>query len=573
MTSRNSYILYLAVGLFVAGVGACSPEPTSNNGIVVDTVFTGGEIVTMSDAQPIAEAVAVLDGTIVAVGDLAELEARIESDFDIIDLGGKTLVPGFIDAHGHYAEYPILAGLPNIASPPVGPVRSINELQEMLRQHIVEDEIVDGAWVFGNGYDDSQLAEARHPNRYELDAVSTTHPIFLMHISGHLAAANSLALEAAGFTADANDPPGGRIWRDESGEPNGIVDEQAVFTFLPFVTGPPEDLIPKFRDASLEFASFGITTVQEGQTQQHALPLLRAAAAAGHVLIDVVAYPKWTEYQQMLEADPIAPGTYLDHVKVNGVKITQDGSPQGKTAYLSEPYLNPPEGEDADYRGHPIMPQDELNNWVDKIFADDLQLLLHCNGDACAEMMFEAVDRASSKHGNVDRRPVMIHAQTLRMDQLEEMKRLGIIPSFFPAHTFFWGDWHRDEVLGPERAKNISPAMSAESIGLPYTIHNDAPVVPPNIIFLMHTAVNRTTRTGEVLGPGQRISAESALKAVTIWAAYQHFEEDIKGSIEVGKMADFVVLSENPLTVAPTNISEIEVLETIKEGRTIFVKN
>jgi predicted amidohydrolase YtcJ len=167
----------------------------------------------------------------------------------------------------------------------------------------------------------------------------------------------------------------------------------------------------------------------------------------------------------------------------------------------------------------------------------------------------------------------MIHAQTLRIDQLEEMKKLGIIPSFFPAHTFFWGDWHRDEVLGPERAKNISPTMSAESMGLPYTIHNDAPVVPPNIIFLMHTAVNRTTRTSEVLGPGQRISAESALKAVTIWAAYQHFEEDIKGSIEVGKMADFVVLSENPLTVAPTNISEIEVLETIKEGKSIFVKN
>jgi predicted amidohydrolase YtcJ len=313
----------------------------------------------------------------------------------------------------------------------------------MLRQHIDEDEIVDGAWVFGNGYDDSQLAEARHPNRYELDAVSTTHPIFLMHISGHLAAANSLALETVGFTADANDPAGGRIWRDESGEPNGIVDEQAVFTFLRYVTGSPEDLIPKYRDASLEFASFGITTAQEGQTQQHALPLLRAAAAAGHVLIDVVAYPKWTEYQQMLESDPIAPGTYLDHVKVNGVKITQDGSPQGKTAYLSEPYLNPPEGEGVGYRGHPI--------------------LLHCNGDACAEMMFEAVDRASSKHGNVDRRPVMIHAQTLRIDQLEEMKKLGIIPSFFPAHTFFWGDWHRDEVLGPERAKNISPTMSDNS--------------------------------------------------------------------------------------------------------------
>lgn len=552
-------------------IAACSAGEVPAPDLVVDTLYAGGPIVTMNDAQPGVEAVAVLDGTIVAVGDRAGLEARIDGAYDTVDLEGRTLVPGFIDAHGHFGEYPMLTGLPNIASPPVGPVQTIADLQSVLREHISDEGIPDGEWVFANGYDDSQLTEARHPNRQDLDAVTTSHPIFLMHISGHLAAANSLAMEAVGFTAGVEDPPGGRIWRDANGEPTGIVDEQAVFAFIGKIAGNPADIVPRFRDASLEFATYGITTAQEGQTQRHTLPLLRAAAAAGHVLIDVVAYPKWTDYEQMLESDTAGVGNYLNRVKVRGVKITQDGSPQGKTAYLSKPYLNPPEGESADYRGHPIMPQAELDEWVDKIFADDLQLLVHCNGDACADMMFDAVERAAAKHGNDDRRPVMIHAQTLRLDQLDRLKSLGILPSYFPAHTFFWGDWHRDEVLGPERAATISPMRSTEAIDVRYTIHNDAPVVPPNIIFLMHTAVNRTTRSGDVLGPDERISAESALKAVTLWAAYQHFEEDIKGSIEVGKMADFVVLSDNPLTIEPERIRDIDVVQTIKEGETIFV--
>ena len=211
----------------------------------------------------------------------------------------------------------------------------------MLQEHIEENAIPAGEWVFANGYDDSQLAEARHPNRQDLDAVSATHPIILMHISGHLATANSLALEAVGFTAGVDDPPGGRIWRDAEGEPTGVVDEQAVFAFLGLLAGNPADLVPRFRDASLAFASFGITTAQEGQTQKHTLPMLRAAAAAGHVLIDVVAYPKWTDYEQMLENDTQEPGSYLDRVKVRGVKITQDGSPQGKNGLpltaLSQP--------------------------------------------------------------------------------------------------------------------------------------------------------------------------------------------------------------------------------------------
>lgn len=573
MRLQNCCYSQALLALIVMITGACSPAPETTSRIVADTVFTGGNIVTMNDAQPAAKAVAVLDGRIVAVGTQAEMEQQIEPGFNVVDLGGKTLVPGFIDAHGHFGAYPMLAGLPNIASPPVGPIGTIDDLQSTLRVHIEDNDIADGEWLFANGYDDSQLAAQRHPNRQDLDAISTTHPIFLAHISGHLAAANSLALELVGFTADAADPPGGRIWRDADGEPTGIVDEQAVFAFFGKIVPPATELIPRFRDASLEFASYGITTAQEGQTLRHTLPLLRAAAAQGHVLIDVVSYPKWTDYQQILADDAPPVGTYLNRVKVKGVKITLDGSPQGKTAYLSKPYLNPPDGESADYRGHPIMPQQELDEWVDGIFANNLQLLLHCNGDACADMMFDAIERAGEKHGNVDRRSVMIHAQTVRIDQLDRMQSLGIMPSFFPAHTFFWGDWHRDDVLGAERARNVSPTKSAESLGMRYTIHNDAPVVPPNVVFLMHNAVNRTTRSGEVLGPEQRISAETALRAVTIWGAYQHFEEDLKGSIEVGKMADFVVLSDNPLTVDPQKIRDIEVLQTIKEGATIFVRD
>ncbi|MDC0711210.1 amidohydrolase family protein [Stigmatella sp. ncwal1] len=215
-------------------------------------------------------------------------------------------------------------------------------------------------------------------------------------------------------------------------------------------------------------------------------------------------FPKWTEADAIDALPQLPRKEYVGHLKVGGVKITQDGSPQGKTAFLTQPYHKPPPDQEATYRGQPILPQEELNTEEEKAFTKGWQLHVHCNGDAAADMLLEAVSRATAKLGPADRRPVMVHSQTVRENPLDQMKALGIIPTFFVAHTFYWGDWHANETLGQERAERISPLRSASNRGMLYTIHNDSPVVPPDISPLMWSAVARTTRSQQALGAEQR---------------------------------------------------------------------
>lgn len=206
-------------------------------------------------------------------------------------------------------------------------------------------------------------------------------------------------------------------------------------------------------------------------------------------------------------------------------------------------------------------------------FKNNFQVLVHSNGDAATDQLIRIVKALTEKYGKADRRLVLIHGQVLREDQLDAIKELDIFPSLFPSHTFYWGDWHRDVTLGPDRAARISPTQSALQRGIKFSIHNDAPVVRPHALRLLWSAVNRRTRSNQILGADQQITPLEGLKALTIWSAYQHFEEDHKGSIEVGKLADFAILSDNPLTVAPLTIKDIQVLETIKEGKSIYKAN
>jgi predicted amidohydrolase YtcJ len=252
------------------------------------------------------------------------------------------------------------------------------------------------------------------------------------------------------------------------------------------------------------------------------------------------------------------------------VKITGDGSPQGKTAFLTKPYVKPPAGTGVDYKGYPTVTQEELDRWFDLAWRNNLQLIVHCNGDGAADQMISAVRKTIAAQGKRDLRPVMIHAQMIRHDQVDAMAELGIIPSFFTAHTFFWGDWHIAETVGPERAFGMSPAAYALKKGLRFTNHTDANVVPPNHLTAMWTAVNRVSRSGIIVGPDERISPLEALKAVTLNAAHQYFEESFKGSIEVGKLADLVILDKNPLKIDPMAIKDIRVIQTIKDGQTIY---
>jgi len=574
-------------------------------GGMADLIYVGGDVITVNERQPEAEAVAVRRGIIVGVGARVDIEKRFKGPKTLtVNLAGRALLPGFIDSHSHMAGHEPSWGAPNLSPPPVGGIRNIAQIVDLLKAHIAQRNIPEGQLVLAVGYDDSLLEDKRHPTRADLDKVSTKHPILAVHASSHLLAVNSMALAAVKITRDTKDPVGGLIQRTPDGEPNGVLEELAAIPMLSLLQpNPMPKRIQNFLRIQDHYASFGITTAQDGITLPADYALMQEAARQGKIKLDLVCYPRWDLFNDVLsgknklDVEIVAPGTagadsmgtpvrpgaakidrdaklqvgvYRNRLKIGGIKITGDGSPQGKTAFLSQPYLKPPAGQKTDYRGYATVTQEELDRWFDIAWRNQMQLIVHCNGDASADMMIAATRKAIATHGPKDLRPVMIHAQMIRPDQLDAMAETGIFPSFFTAHTFYWGDWHLNETVGPERAAHMSPAASAAKKGLRFGNHTDAPIVPPNCIDLMWTAVNRVSRSGVVVGADQRLTPLQALKAMTLDPAYQYFEEKRKGSIEVGKLADLVILDKNPLKVPPMAVRDIKVLETIKEGRTIF---
>jgi len=550
---------------------ACTPKVSQD---VAATIYTGGTIVTVVDAHPTAGAIAVKDGKILAVGNPDEILKLKGAATQVVELGGKTMLPGFIDAHGHVFNVGVQAAAANLLAPPDGQVTDIASLQATLRAWAEKSPgvVARTGWIIGMGYDDSQLRDERHPTRDDLDAVSKVTPVLVVHQSGHLAVLNSKGLEAFGYSAETVEPPGGTIRRRAgSREPDGLIGGMAWFPHLFSKLGKlgSEDNKALLLAGLDRYAEFGFTTAQEGRATAEAVATEAALAGQGKLKLDVVAYPDIQGAASAI-AGPFLSKSYTGRFRIGGAKLTLDGSPQGKTAWLSKPYFVPPAGQAKGYAGQPAMTDDEANAFVEEAFRKGWQIHAHCNGDAAADQFIKAVRLAVAKLGPGDRRPVMIHAQTVREDQLDAMKELGIIPSFFGMHTYYWGDWHRDSVLGPERASRISPAASALKRGIPFTQHHDAPVALPSSLMILFSQVNRVTRSGQVLGPEQRVSAMDAIKSITINAAHQYFEEGTKGSLEPGKLADFVILDRNPLTVDPMAIKDIKVVETIKEGVTIY---
>jgi predicted amidohydrolase YtcJ len=536
-----------------------------------DVIFINGDIVMMTGENERAEAIAVKDGKIVAVGDENELLQNADLETTIRDLEGKTLTPGFIDSHGHFAQYLPLIESEFLYPSPMGDVNSFTDMERRITGYFQADKRDEAILHVAFGYDDAELEENRHPTKSELDEFTQGYRFCAVHISGHLATCNSKGLEFIGFTQESENPKGGVLRRDEDGTLTGVLEESAIYPILgnhPEMT--QEDVIRKFTLVQDLFASYGITTAQEGLATIPALRAMKTMAEHELFKIDLLAYAKWVDLSDAIETMPMK--STINGFTLAGVKLVGDGSPQGKTAYLSTPYYEAPHSHAYDYHGYPVLDQQEMNHWVDTAYQVGAQILSHSNGDASADLLLNAVDRANAKYGKEDRRTVVIHAQTTRLDQIKRMKNNGMIPSFFPAHTYFWGDWHYKSVLGPWRASNISPMGWANSNDLMFTIHMDAPVLFPDMMTNMWSAVNRTTRSGMILGQHHRITPYQALEAITINAAYQNFEEQSKGSIEVGKRADFVILDLNPLEVAPNEINQVQVLETIKDGKTIYTR-
>lgn len=529
------------------------------------TVWSGGPIITMAgDTAESAEAIAVRDGKIIAVGSLASVRKAAGKKAISVDLKGRTLLPGFIDAHGHVGSVGQMASLAALSPSPVGKVDSIAALQEALRAYTPPTGM---PFIIGNGYDDSQLAERRHPTRHDLDAVYPDKPTLVIHASGHFAVMNSAMLKLAGISADTPNPAGGVIRREADGKtPNGVLEETAFFVPAMRILPPSlEGGVAALVTGLKIYAANGITTAQDGRVMPESWASLAAASKRGVLPIDTVAL---VSFERDWPADVRAKigKPYEGRMRIGGIKLTIDGSPQGRTAWLHDPVTVPPEGKDASYRGYPAIDLNLFNAKLADAATNNWQVFVHVNGDEAMQALIDGV----WKNGLSGKRTVAIHSQVVRRDQLEDMKKLDIQPSFFANHTWYWGDWHRDVALGPKRADFISPQATAWDIGLRPTAHNDSPVVPPDMMRLIWSSVNRRTQSGDILGPLERIPVYRALQQVTINAAWQIHEDADKGSLAPGKRADLVVLDANPLTIAPDKLNTIRVVATIKDGRTIY---
>ncbi|MDF2231546.1 amidohydrolase [Albimonas sp. CAU 1670] len=539
---------------------------------IADVIYSGGPILTIDDAAPRAEAVAIKDGRILAVGALSDVSAHAGEGTERVDLAGRAMLPGFVDSHGHVAMGGLQALSANLLAPPDGEVTDIASLQDALRSWLAANaEVVEKVKVVvGFGYDNAQLAELRHPTREDLDAVTTDYPVIIVHQSGHIGVANTKALEAAGVDATTQDPPGGVYRRDAGGAPNGVAEEYAFFPLLvKNLSGLGPEGLKTFTRAGAElWASFGYTTAQDGRSSADLVEAIRSVGAAGELPIDVVSFPDVLEARDYI-GDNVS-GDYADRVRVGGCKLTIDGSPQGFTALRDRPYFDPVGDYPAGYAGYAAITMEQVQDAVDWCIGNGIQILVHANGEGASDMLISALGAAREKFPDADTRPTLIHGQFLREDQVDSYKRLGVFPSLFPMHTFYWGDWHRDHTVGPVNADDISPTGWLVQRGMKFGTHHDAPVAFPDSMRVLDATVTRRTRSGDILGPDQRVDVMTALKAMTIWPAWQHHEEDRKGSIEVGKIADLVILSDDPTAVDPETLDQIDVLATIKDGAVVY---
>lgn len=537
------------------------------------TLYFNGNIITVNDKQPSAEAVLTEEGLIKAVGNIEELKAQMDTGAEKFDLAGRTMIPGFVDPHSHVVFCQLF---PRFDGPPVGDIDTIDKLVDSAKAYLEKNPVTGDNWFVGMGYDNIPYPEHKHPTMADMDRISMDFPVVMMHSSGHIGVCNSKTFEVIGITKDTPNPDGGAYQRDaQTGELTGLVEEsaltQVVLGNMPKITA--EFTAAGVLRAQAMYLKYGVTTAQDGSFDATSLPLLQHLHKQGLLHLDIYTYPPLDSplRDYMLGVHSNQP-EYKDGARFAGVKLFLDGSPQAKTAWLTKPYYIVPDGEEESYCGYPTYADD---NKLCEFFKDCLrngwQPLAHSNGDAAIDQFINQFEKAQKETGIYDDiRPVVIHCQTVREDQLDRMKELGLIPSFFHDHVLFWGDWHLDSVFGPERGSRISPLASAVKRGMKFTMHQDTPVAPPNMLLTIHNAVNRKTRSGRDIGPEFAIDPMEALRALTIYSAYQCFEENSKGSIEPGKVADFAILEKNLLEVPKETIRDIKVLQTIKSGKVVY---
>ncbi|WP_199083960.1 amidohydrolase [Sporosarcina sp. P12(2017)] len=548
-----------------------------DNVIKADLIIYNGTVLTLDKVNTEGRSLTSYKGRITGVWNterppekqITRSEKTVE-----IDLNGKTIMPGFVDTHNHLLMYSQNKAQVNCTSPLH---KNIKDLQTNIAKESLAKE--KGEWILGYGYDDTMLDEKRHPTIKDLDAISTDHPIFIRHISGHLAVANSVALKIAGVDKDTPKPNGGYFGKDRNGELTGVLYEPGamdiVFDAVPVPS--TEEIVELIRRGAVDYLAQGITTNTDAGVGLHLLKLeydahilaVQKKANPMKMRLMILSYllekgGDFSEYSAA-ELDAEIRGKTNGRAKLDSAKLFQDGSIQGLTGALREPYYCNPK-----LYGDLIYTQEQLNNYVMDFHQRGFRIATHGNGDYAINSVIEAYESAIKTGGERDHRHRIEHVQTATEDDLKKMKSLDIAASFFINHIYYWGDRHRDIFLGPDRAKRMNALREADDLDMLYTLHSDCPITPISPLFSIWAAVNRITRDGEVLGEDQKIDVETALKSMTIYGAELNFEEDEVGSIEVGKAADFVVLEENPITIDPIKIKDIQIEMTIIDGELVY---
>lgn len=526
----------------------------------MQTLFYGGSIVTMQ-REPYAQALLCEGTNILAVGSKAALDSKAAPDCHKVNLQGAALLPGFVDAHSHFSAVAM-----SFLQVSVEEASTEEEIADAVSDFLLRTKPAPGSWVQVRGYDHTALPGAAHLSLAFLDQICPHNPLLVQHKSGHFGLVNSAALQKLGITAATPDPAGGRIGHDAAGQPNGYLEENAFLAAQKTLPLPKDaDLLDACRKAQALYAGYGITTVQEGMVSAELLPLYTMLADCDLLNLDIVAYPDAATWGAATAALPGRVGHYQNHLRWGGVKMFLDGSPQGRTAWLRAPYAG-----EASYAGYPALTDEQVCQTLALAGEQDIQVLAHCNGDAAAQQYLDCLQRMEQRYPRLKKhRPVMIHAQLLHPDQMPQALALGVVPSFFVAHVYHWGDVHLHN-LGPVRAAQISPAASALRCGLPFTFHQDAPVIQPDMLETLWCAATRRTRAGVVLGEQECLPVSAALRAVTATAAWQYGEAASKGTLAAGKRADLVILDGNPLKTPPEKLRSLQVLATFKDGQPVY---
>lgn len=536
-----------------------------------DLVLLNGTVRSLDAADTVRPAMAVRGGRVLALDSDREMAGLVGEHTTVVDLNGRTAVPGFIESHNH----PTFFGLTLRAAVDAGtpPNDTIGDIADRVEAAARETE--PGEWIRGYRYDDTLLADDRHPTRADLDRVSPDHPVCLMHVSGHFCVLNSAGLRAVGIDERSADPVGGVIGRDARGAPDGLLTETAAFeAYAAMPSAGPSELADALGAAGEAYLAAGVTSVHDTGVGLVAgvdeLEAYRIAIAQDRFRCRVRAYLVQDLFPGLSEGrlSPVEAGMAGlgdERFRVGGVKLWADGSLQGLTGCVTQGYACAP-----DKTGMLLFPPDDLARRVAALHAAGWQVAVHGNGDGAIEAILRSYSALGTRAGDAHTRHRIEHCQMVRDDQLERMAEAGVLASFFIKHVYYWGDRHRDRFLGPDRAARIDPLRSARAHGVRFGLHSDTPVVPVPPLEGMWCAVRRTTRAGQTLGESETVDVATALRGYTSEAAYLGFEEQSKGSLEPGKLADVTVLSGDPMTVDPEHLGEVEVVQTIVGGRPVW---